>query len=172
MQLKFPLAAVAFALLATFAIQPAGAIDMGCGQPAQTAIMYAPPGAGEASLAWAPDCVQVIAGPTNAKAATITFTNLDAVFHTPVAAGCFITAQVDPARTTTLDLKMIDGKVFNGFTPCDETKTQFRTGFFIPRMESDKGPVLEPNEDGSVTVHFICQFHGAAMHGRIVVSQG
>lgn len=156
-------------ILGVFATAPANAVDVGCQETAQTATVFALAAAGEAT-GWSPECAALTAGATTNKAATLTFTNLDALFHIPAAAGCFAGAQINAGQSWSVSVKLIDGKVYNGFTPCDDTKSQARVGTFIPKSEGPKLPVIEYNEDGTVVVHFICSFHGPAMHGRMVIT--
>ena len=162
-------ATAATVALLTVLAAPAGAVDMGCGTPGPTATVFSTAGSGEA-LGWAPDCVQVIA--PVASPGSVAFTNLDPLFHQPVADGCFSQFQVNFGQTKVLEgLRVVNGKAYVGYVPCDESATQARTGTFIPRTEGEKLPVVETGVDGpgTVTVHYICAFHGPVMHGKIVL---
>lgn len=125
------------------------------------------PGAGEIGL-WANDCIV-----TGDEEVAITFTSTDALPHQAAAAGCFDSGAMGVGRSSTVSLRLVGDSVYNGFKKCSTTAVAARDGtFIVPNPLADKnlsGPVVVPNEDGSVTVHYICAIHGAAMHGTITL---
>jgi hypothetical protein len=127
--------------------------------------IVAGPGAGEAGL-WLDDCIV-----SAATTLSVTYTVADAIFHRPVAKGCFDLGNIQATGSAVAKLSIkSDGNLyFNNLKQCSLLALEDRDGAFIPASRSDNGPVVVKNGDGSVTVHYICGVHGPAMHGTITL---
>lgn len=180
------------ALAAISAGAPAAAFgaeetDTGVCTTSDTFDVFSGPASGEVGF-WINDCIV-----TSQKDITVTFHNADAVFHNPHANGgpapasktgadssssaCFDPGNINAGRTAAVRFVLRqDGNLYtgpSGTRACSSLATQPTNGVggtLTPDpLPKHIKPVIERNDDGSVTIHYICGFHGPSMHGTITL---
>lgn len=138
-----------------------GALDIGCTEttevttlPAGTSTLFTPPGADV--LGWTPECVIVDNG------STLTFTQRDAIGHGVLIPDCIVDGlglmDLRNVPTTTLTLSYdAESSIVTAFGAGPSGEGEFAC----------EGIGLLG--EGTLTIDYICEFHGAGMPGKIVL---